>query len=725
MIQFKSFFPVLWGLLYIIYPFQLAFSQVPAEGKSYIGPVIEATLNGLKITINKESGSIIELSYPGPGKILEAKPGTGGILDVAYPIPEFEPLRLASRFSKGARIEKLDDAVMISWENLGASRAYFKSIGKVSAKVWLTAMPDGRSISMKCQVVNESERPVGQILFPDFQGLLPFAGKEDTYLRTVGFIRRPFIEVGPTLYPEFYAAERGDKKNTYSYTGGGNLGEGDKMIGRWFDYGGLNGGISLFPKLWTGAPLTKVRIFRMEKDPKVRLTHVHDLAIKPGERWESPEYILTPHRSGWAKGIEPYRDFVKSNVKRQYPVPQHVREGLGYRTIFMCKGFPADGEQDIAFKIKDLPGVAKETKEHGLDEIVIWFWNEFFQLPIPPPYAHLGTPEEFSTAIKECNKIGVNVSPFVSFISLAHPTASKYGLKLGAGGYTYHTELIPAFNAGYTKSRNTAIANPEDSLWRQDVLVSIRKIYDNYTHSISWDQAYPGTENIFKEFLPWVKERYPRATFSGEITGSAERCADFLDYTWNWESGSYYHNLMAPYRDLRAFNSSFPSPRMNYNINRNVEHIKYAFMDNSYLNIMPSKPDDANGTAWIKDEAGLSRVLKQCASLRRQFLKYFTDGTLIAECLLKEPSRGTHVNAYVLSDRVLLIIMNTRNESRRIDFKVDLEPWLRSAAAKYEVKSYDQYGKNLNAHTINGYEWTGKTSVLGNYDLQIFEFVKK
>jgi hypothetical protein len=684
------------------------------------GRTVEALLNGLKITIDKESGSIIGLDYPGPGKIMEDKTGMGGIVDVAYPIPEFEPLRLASRFSKGAGIEKSEDAVVISWDNLGASRSYFKSKGNISAKVWLKAMPDGRSVSMKCQIDNQSELPVGQVLFPDFHGLLPLAGKEDTYLRTGGFTRRPFIDIGATTYPEFYAVDYRTKDN-FASTGGGNFGNGDNMVVRWLDYGGLNGGFSLFPQVWTGAAITKIRIYRLEKDPNVRMMHVHDISIKKGEKWESPEYILTPHRYGWAKGIEPYRAFVKNHIKRLFPVPRHVREGLGFRTIFMCKGYPVDGAKDVAFGSADLPKVAKEAKANGLDELVLWFWQEPFQLPVPPPYPHLGTPEQFSDAIKECNKIGVNVSVFISVLSIGEPTASRYGWKTGPG-WTYHWDLIPRYNPMYANSRGTKVADPADPQWSKDVLTSVKDIYSKYTQSITWDQAHLGTEELFRQFLPWAKKNNPEATFSGEITGSAERVADFFDYTWNWESGSYFHNLNAPYRDVRAFISSFPSPRLNFNINRNAQHIKYAFMDNYYVNVMPSAPDDANGTALINDYPDVGHALKQCASLRNQFLNYFTNGTLIGECLLRELPDAAHVNAYVLPDRVLLMIMNTRQQTRQVGFKVDLAPWLKSGTAKYRVSSYDQDGKELRKQVINGFFWTSQTSMMKNNGIEIFEF---
>jgi hypothetical protein len=691
---------------------------------------IEATLNGLKITLDEQSGSIVGLEYPGPGKMLTAKPETAGLIDLAYPIPEFEPLRLASRFSTGARIEKTADAVVISWDNVGASRPYFKADGTVSAKVWLQALPDGRSITMKCQVVNDSKRNVGQVLFPDFHGLLPFAGREETCLRTPGFVRQPFVDVGATTYPEFYALDRlSDSKEMVEFYGGGKYGNADSMIGRWLDFGGLKGGFSLFPKVWAGAPQTKVRMYRLEKDPNVRLMHKHDITIKPGATWDSPEYVLTPHRNNWAKGIEPYREFVQGSIKRQFPVPAHVRDGVGYRTIWVCKGFPADGDRDVAFKARDLPAVAREAKAHGLDELVIWFWQEPFMLPTPPPYRHLGTPEEFSKAIKECNQLGVNVSLFISIYSIAEPTASRYGWKVPAtGGWTYHTEMIPRFNPTYANGRSTRGVQKNDPsypLWRQDVITSIKDIYANYSQSICWDQANPALEDVFAEFLPWAKARDPRATFSGEIIGSSERSASFLDYTWNWESGSYHHNGMAPYRDDRGFTASFPSPRLNKGINRNAEHIKLYFMDNNYLNVMPNAPDDANGTAWIKDFPEVSRILKQCAALRRQFLSYFTKGTLIADGLLQQPAPGTHLGTYVLPDRVLFMVMNTQDAARAVSFNLDLQPWLKSASGSYEVKSYDQHGQALKPHPAIKSTWKGTTAQLQKNEIAIYEFIAK
>ena len=153
--------------------------------------VVHAVLNGLEIDIASDSGNILKLSYPGPGVLLETTPEKGRILDLAYPLSDFEPFRLGSKYSTGAKVEKADGTVTISWDSLGGSRP-FGFPGKVAAVVKLLADPDGRSVVMKCTIHNRSQKAIPQVLFPDLYGFLPVAGKSETTLRSGGFVRSPF-----------------------------------------------------------------------------------------------------------------------------------------------------------------------------------------------------------------------------------------------------------------------------------------------------------------------------------------------------------------------------------------------------------------------------------------------------------------------------------------------------------------------------------------------------
>ena len=79
---------------------------------------VTANLNGLAFTLDAETGSILRLEYAGL-VMLESEPGRATIIDLATPISEFEPLRQASRFSRGAKIEVVENAVTVRWERLG------------------------------------------------------------------------------------------------------------------------------------------------------------------------------------------------------------------------------------------------------------------------------------------------------------------------------------------------------------------------------------------------------------------------------------------------------------------------------------------------------------------------------------------------------------------------------------------------------------------------------
>src|SRR3989339_1024968 len=100
-----------------------------ASGK--VDKALVATLNGLQIVIDGNTGGILKMSYPGVGTILESKPHQAGIIDLAYPIKVFEVLRLASRYSQGTLVTVYPDSVVIFWDKLGSSRANFTVEGKV------------------------------------------------------------------------------------------------------------------------------------------------------------------------------------------------------------------------------------------------------------------------------------------------------------------------------------------------------------------------------------------------------------------------------------------------------------------------------------------------------------------------------------------------------------------------------------------------------------------
>ncbi len=702
-------------LMACISVFLLGFSVSAFGSQQNKGDTVTAKLNGLQVLFDSNTGAILKMSHEGPGVFLETTNDRASIIDLAYPLEDFEPLRLRAKDSSGAVIIQKEKSVSITWPQLGLSRP-FNIQGDVQATVILEASPDGRSIVFKCKIVNNSQKSVRQVIFPDLLGILPFAGEDKTFFRTCGFASVPFLDLKPNEGKniDMYFTEAG----SYSMhcTSGGMF---NNMWTRWYDLGGLKGGFSLFPKRWGWDPQVETRLQLSDVDNKLRIMTIHPVEIKPGESWESGDFLLTPHKYGWAKGIETYREWVAQNYKRDFPVPKHVREGLGYRTVWMCQNQPAD-PKDAIFKFSDVPELARESKEHGLDEMVLWSWNRSFVLPMPPPYAHIGTEKDFSNAVAKAKEIGVNVVPFVSLVSVDKNTAPRYGLQVTSNqGWTFHTEMIPQWNPPYAYGFACEVVPTNNQQWQEDVYNSVMHLINLGIFSLGWDQYWstnlepPNMNTLTTRIRKVAKLKDPESTFCGEELWNLEIDSQYLDYTWNWGG----------YRDCRPFTSVFPAPRINSTISSCPLTVRMCFADNIYMNIFPRKPGSINGSDYIEKHPQLSQALKQCTKLRKQFLDYFTKGTLIGDCILSEVCPFTHISAYFLPDKALMILIN-RGDRRSINFDCDLSPWIHSDKG-YKVINYNSDGSVISTVEINSSTWRAETPILEPTEMTLYEFTRK
>jgi hypothetical protein len=264
------------------------------------------TLHNTEIELDARSGSLLRMSHPGPGVVLETTAEHASLIDLAYPIEVFEPLRLASRYSREAKTLQSAGQVSVHWDRLGPSRSAFDLPGRVSATVTLKAAPDGESIVMTCRVENHSPNRVRQVLFPDLLGLVPLGEPAKTEFRTGPVLARPFVELARPATDRFYAVN----PTFAEYT---STGKESTMAGRWLDLSGPGGGLSLFPKrrTWETGPIVMLQYWEVHR--RLRLMCVHYVELAEGGVWESGEYWLTPHQGDWSKGIRPYRAWLKES----------------------------------------------------------------------------------------------------------------------------------------------------------------------------------------------------------------------------------------------------------------------------------------------------------------------------------------------------------------------------------------------------------------------------
>ena len=665
------------------------------------------TLNGLEIQIDEQNGSIRYLSYPSTGVMLEASPEAAGLLDVAYPVEAFTPMRLATRFSH-AQVTREANGIRINWAVLSPSRAEFSlPTGKVSAQVTIRAADDGRSVILSCQIENQSGAEIPQILFPDLWGLRPFAGMDQTELRLARGVVHPFSVPfqQPDAVPPYY-----DRVGWKEYSG--RKGYYAENALRWMDFGSWEGGLSVFQQRWGSPDRPDILTYHFEEDPtNLRLAWEHRTTISPGQAWQSGEFWLTPHPGGWAKGIEVFRKYVRQvNPPRQ--LPQHVRDGLGFQTIQMMQA-PEKDPNHVHFRFADLPRVSEDARRYGLDEIVPWGWCHYFVLPVPVR-EELGTAQDLLNGIRQARQEGVNIAPFFSVHIILNRYLQRYGVQPGHDDWTYHPELIPRFRPYYTHELEGTLVGDDNPVWQQDVLAGLEEWINRGMTSLSWDQFIykpaekPALIRLTERLRALARSKDPESTFGAESM-NLELDSPVLDYTWNW----------VDYVEAGPILNVLRSPRLNCNIDDSPLAAKKAFVEGLYLNVMPSRPDQPNSIALVSEKPALASALKQVSSLRKQFLPFFVEGTALGDSILSQPV-SAFVRAYQMERKLLVFVLNDRPQAQTVVVQSDLDLWLPSTA-RYEVKYYDSDGKLLNTRQGHGSRWFGATRPLAPLDFAEFE----
>lgn len=676
--------------------------------------VVTVRLNNLEIGIDSNTGSIVSLSSLYTGSILRATPDSSGLLDLAYPVESFTAMRLASRFSKAQITQPSSGEVDIKWEGLGASRPNLKiPSGKVAAQVIIKAANDGRSIILSCHIENRSGASVPQELFPDLWGLQPLAGVKTTRLRLARGVVHPFD--GPVTpvdaTPEYY---RGIGWKVYP-AGGYYVAN----ALRWLDFGGFDGGLSVFQRKWGTDDRPDVLTRRTERNPdSLRLVWEHKQQIKPGQSWDSGEFWLTPHPGGWAKGIEVYRNYV-NHVNPPRDLPAHIRDDIGFQTIWMIQTAEVDPAK-AAFRFADLPQVARDARLYGIHEIVPWGWCVYSTLPIVPR-SELGATSDLLQGVEQSRALGVNIAPFISVAIVRNRYAARYGAKPGTSDWTYHPELIPMFQPYYTKFWDGAAVDTNNKIWEQDVVAALRDWIDKGLASFTWDVfeehsqdgQKPGLLTTIDTVRKIARAKYPHSTFAGESVVNLEWDSQVLDYTWNW----------VDYEDAAPITNVLRTPRLNCNVEASPMVVKKCFTDDLFLNVMPRKPDQPNGTALISEKPALAAALSAVVKLRKEFLPYFIHGTFIGDSVSDRLPTG-FVRGYQLKDRLLVIALNDTSEPNTLSVRSNLAHWL-PRAGNYEIKSYDDAGNLVKTASMSDTRWVGTTSRLGPGQFAFFEIQAK
>jgi hypothetical protein len=376
--------------------------------------------------------------------------------------------------------------------------------------------------------------------------------------------------------------------------------------------------------------------------------------------------------------------------------------------------------EKAAIRFKDLPRIARDVRDHGLDEMSVWRWCSHLEMPIPIRPV-LGTVEEWIQGVRESRELGVNIAAALGIHLLHHGQLARYGVSYtNRNAWNFHRDLIPNFNPSYLKGLPFDHAGqtvpPSNQQWQQDVLSSVSEWIDRGVTSFTWDVFGGGgpdgalssryednvaLTHVVGQFRARARKIDPESTFVAETNSISglEWDGDVLDYTWNWLSNQVKEGHLTTtdyveYVEAAPILNVLSAPRVNCNIESSPVALKKCMADGAYINFLFRRPDGENGSAILSEKPDLSPVVKQAAARRRQFLTYFTNGTPVGDCILAEPS-SLFVRGHVAGDRALIVILNDGAREAGGDLSLNLALWLAARQAPYHAIRCGRTGCNI------------------------------
>jgi len=385
---------------------------------------------------------------------------------------------------------------------------------------------------------------------------------------------------------------------------------------------------------------------------------------------------------------------------------------------------PAETDPNrAAFKYKDIPLLAKDARDHGLENLVVWGWCNFFELPITLR-EELGTKQEFLDGIKAAREMGVNVIPFISVQWMKKKYLEKYGVPAEAAQprWVYHQEYVPKMEPYYMGKQYPVSQweikrlEPNNKPWLADVKKALVEWIDEGIYSWCWDVCLDGEDflNVIEDVRVLARSHDAESSFGGESHNNLEVHPRILDFTWCGQGGHADPVL-----------SVLKVPRVNQVVLDSVKNLKRAFCKGQHLTLWTPRPGDNEpaGSGLLADIPDLSKAVKECSNLRKQFLDYFVNGYFIGDSILQKPA-SVPVLAHQLDDRLLIFVFNNTADPKAVDFEGNLGLWLPNST-KYLVREYDSTGKLVNERDIKTKHLNVSTQPLGEYELAIYEVITK
>lgn len=280
--------------------------------------------------------------------------------------------------------------------------------------------------------------------------------------------------------------------------------------------------------------------------------------LKAGDTKTLSPVLLQGYQGSWQRGCDLYKQWRQTWHKRPQ-VPAWINEPHSWLQIQIYAS--AD---ECNFRYKDLPEIARDCKEYGIQAIQLTGWADGGQDRGNPSHKTdpaLGTEEELKAAIAECEAMGVRIILFTKWTwwdqsrddynteGIKHVSRNPFGHPWPAGGYQYYSWTQWA---GIDASPLVPTCTASEA-WRERALEEFKRVtklgasgmlFDECQHHgngnlcFSPDHGHPVPAFVYhydnelvQLFKEHSKEVVPDFLYSGELCYDVEMQEYHLLYT--------------------------------------------------------------------------------------------------------------------------------------------------------------------------------------------------
>jgi len=664
------------------------------------------------LEVDRETGRIALVSAG--GRTLLAGARGRGPFRLHLPLPDFEAHMVEAHLTRPT-IEASGDTIRLSYTHLLGKRGPVD----IDAQATIRSAQDG-GFELSCRIHNGTQTKIPQVFFPWISGFGKIDGNADQV--TFGHSTFKPWETWRTppdhLFMQYYGYP------TFEMLAG----DGYKAGIKWMDWSGVAAGASLFSK--QRDPVTQFML--VSSDGFGRNTI--DLAwyfypfIEAGAEWQSPTFVLYPHRGNWHQGILKFREFAERTFTSAPSTPARD-ETLGQQCLWL--GWQYQDWRDTPLKFKDMPAIAAEARRAGFRELSLWGTFDCFRLPhtiISP----LGSDEDFKRAIDGCRAIGVNAVPIIS-CRLINPETLPAGTDKPdwfvenvagqnlADNWSYHPDMIPRLPIRQIGSYAAYYACEGSKQWRAAYFDLLKKMVDTWgLRGVIFDQATITVHNTSGLcFNPrhahrpdgqWQcltdalidTKKYFRERFGGEAVLAGESLWDlateWTDYTSDW--------AMIGDEALAPFHMAFPRVRQSIKCMGQKAMLNRIFTGGYWIELYMEE-----GAARLRDYPELTTYLQSLAEFKKHFSRFFNqrDAYLHDMYVQAKPAQGAWVRVHRSGNEALILVTQRDGRPAALDLTVDAREIL--GDGQYRTKIYSRTLQERGTLSSNAGKITAKIDV--------------